>query len=339
MGTHRADRGRLRPRGFDKGLAAAQQRGGRFGFRVLAYCPDCWFDDATPSFVPLQPGTDIPDWNSEAFLSGWERLMAELGSRYDDDPRMGWVDVGGYGSWGEWHVSVGPGDLGRERRPRGPGGGPGVPDDARGHQRDDPALRAGRPARASAPGAAGGLPRGVRHVLHPRDEPRDAAAVEDGPVLSEWCGTSTTSTVLGAKQVRQYHVSQVSSGNLQVRYAAMIAAEQAGFEDAARSAGFRYEVRKVTVPKQRRTRRADVRGHPLGQRGVGADVRRLEGRPPGARPATVRPSRPADVGIDLRRLLPGRADLSVVGAAAEAGPAAATGWRSRSSTRRATWRR
>ena len=33
--------------------------------------------------------------------------MHELGSRYDDDPRMGWVDVGGYGSYGEWHVSSG----------------------------------------------------------------------------------------------------------------------------------------------------------------------------------------------------------------------------------------
>ena len=83
---------------FEWGLTTAQERGGRFGFRVLAYCPGCWFDDATPSFVPMQPGTDVPDWNSEAFLAGWERLMAELGRRYDDDPRMGWVDVGGYGS-------------------------------------------------------------------------------------------------------------------------------------------------------------------------------------------------------------------------------------------------
>jgi hypothetical protein len=89
---------------FEAGLAAEEARGGRFGFRVMACCPGCWMhlrDDlpaVTPSFVPLQPGTDIPDWNSEAFLAQWEQLMAELGARYGDDPRLGWVDVGGYGA-------------------------------------------------------------------------------------------------------------------------------------------------------------------------------------------------------------------------------------------------
>ena len=70
------------------------------------------------------------------------------------------------------------------------------------------------------------------------------------PVVSEWCGTTTTSTVLGAKQVRKYHISQVSSGNLKPGYEERSPAEQAGFEDAARSAGFRYEVTKVTVPSR-----------------------------------------------------------------------------------------
>ena len=56
--------------------------------------------------------------------------------------------------------------------------------------------------------------------------------------------------MLGAKQVRKYHISQVSSGNLRPGYEERSPAEQAGFEDAARSAGFRYEVTKVTVPKR-----------------------------------------------------------------------------------------
>ena len=61
----------------------------------------------TPSFVPRQAGTDIPDWNSAGFLGQWRELMAELGRRYGDDPRLGYVDVGGYGSYGEWHVGEG----------------------------------------------------------------------------------------------------------------------------------------------------------------------------------------------------------------------------------------
>ena len=70
----------------------------------------------TPAYLPVQPGTGkvygpnnrlistAPDWNNEAFLSRWEALMAELGKRYANDPRLGYVDVGGYGKYGEWWV-------------------------------------------------------------------------------------------------------------------------------------------------------------------------------------------------------------------------------------------
>ncbi len=237
-------------RWFEAGLEAAQQSGGRFGFRVLAYCPGCWFDDATPSFVPLQPGTDIPDWNSEAFLSGWERLMGELGTRYDDDPRMGWVDVGGYGAWGEGHVSSGQkiSDANAARVVR--------------------AVITAFPSKHVVLNAMD-----PRHVLAAmRANPQLGLRVDclgevdmfsvlatspemqerwkTAPVLSEWCGTPTTSTVLGARQVRDFHISQVSSGNLKPAYPDRSAQEQRGFRAAALAAGFRYEVRKVTVPKR-----------------------------------------------------------------------------------------
>ncbi len=87
---------------FDQGIARARELGGRFGFRVMAWCPGCWLD-ATPDWLPRQPGTDIPAWDDEVFLAAWERLMAELGKRYAAEPALGWVDVGGYGAWGEWH--------------------------------------------------------------------------------------------------------------------------------------------------------------------------------------------------------------------------------------------
>lgn len=235
---------------FDHGLDEAERHGGRFGFRVLAYCPGCWFDDATPPFVPLQPGTDIPDWNSEAFLAGWERLMHELGSRYDNDPRMGWVDVGGYGSWGEWHVSAG-----REIT------------DANA-ARVVAAVLDAFPTTHVVINAM--TPRLVLQALEA--SPRLGLRVDclgevdmfstlatsaemqerwkTAPVLSEWCGTTTTSTTLGAKQVRKYHISQTSSGNLKVAYPQMTPAQQTGLVAAARGAGYRYEVRGVTVPKR-----------------------------------------------------------------------------------------
>ena len=46
----------------------------------------------------------IPDWNDPFFLERIDALLSALGQRYDGDPRIGWVDIGLYGSWGEWHT-------------------------------------------------------------------------------------------------------------------------------------------------------------------------------------------------------------------------------------------
>lgn len=51
-----------------------------------------------------------PEWNDELFVSSMEKLIAELGRVYDNDPRIGWVDIGGYGNFAEWHVSGLPGE-------------------------------------------------------------------------------------------------------------------------------------------------------------------------------------------------------------------------------------
>mgnify|MGYP000721056614 CR=1 FL=1 len=41
---------------------------------------------------------------SDPFIVKGEALWAELGRRYANDPRLGYVDVGGYGKYGEWWV-------------------------------------------------------------------------------------------------------------------------------------------------------------------------------------------------------------------------------------------
>lgn len=48
----------------------------------------------------------MPDFDDEVYLSNAERLLAELGARYADDPRLAFVDIGLVGHWGEWHVSA-----------------------------------------------------------------------------------------------------------------------------------------------------------------------------------------------------------------------------------------
>ncbi|MDO5628719.1 MAG: hypothetical protein Q4G43_10395 [Mobilicoccus sp.] len=99
---------------IDAELAAADRRGGTFSFRVMPVCAWCGADAALPPDLDAHPGTwtasltdggtvRVPDWNSEEYLTRWEALMAALGERYEGDPRLGHVDTGGYGNWGEGH--------------------------------------------------------------------------------------------------------------------------------------------------------------------------------------------------------------------------------------------
>ncbi|ASL42093.1 hypothetical protein bAD24_I01295 [Burkholderia sp. AD24] len=112
-------------------------RGMTFGFRVMALNPQhnldtnvSTGDDGYPIYsdsptylmkdsdgkahgwlLPLDPGDltqghyFIPDWNDPFVIQRITELMKRLGHRYDDDPRIGTIDIGLYGSWGEWHTA------------------------------------------------------------------------------------------------------------------------------------------------------------------------------------------------------------------------------------------
>lgn len=98
---------------IDAELAAAKARGGKFGFRIMSLHfggPG----SAVPSYLQGEAGgfwaSDngrsfwVPDWNSPAYLSRVEAFMAAAGQRYANDPRLGLMDIGFYGNWGEWHT-------------------------------------------------------------------------------------------------------------------------------------------------------------------------------------------------------------------------------------------
>jgi hypothetical protein len=293
---------------FDEGIARAHQLGGRFGFRVMAWCPGCWLD-ATPDWLPRQPGSDIPAWDDEAFLSAWERLMAELGKRYAAEPALGWVDVGGYGAWGEWHNNNQGAQISVEN-----------------------GLRVMRAVLTAFP---------TKHVILNAMEPKYVEAGvamsprmglrvdclgeynmfsaipnsptlqerwKTAPVLSEWCSTLETNTTRGAAQVREYHISQVASPNDGVRgWVNQNAEAAAGLVDAAKSSGYRYVPVSVRVPRKlphtgqfrvRTTWRNDGSAPTYDDWRVTLQLRR-DGR------VVVS----TGLGVDLRNLLPGTTTL------------------------------
>jgi hypothetical protein len=90
------------------------QTGKRVGFRVAAEIPGSGQND-TPQWlidqgVEMRPysidGNDgyAPDWDDSLFLAAHRDFILALGQRYDQDPRVAWIDIGSYGFWGEWHV-------------------------------------------------------------------------------------------------------------------------------------------------------------------------------------------------------------------------------------------
>lgn len=236
---------------LDTGLADAGSVRGKYGFRVMAYCPGCWMDSradlpaVVPAWMPVQPGTRIPAWDDERFLTAWEDLMAALGRRYAADPRLGFVDVGGFGAYGEW-------------------------------------MDAGTPiSDASALRVVGAVARAFpdRHVLlsavtvYTRPAVLQAALdrwpnvglrsdclgqsgmqVPTGafadlwrtrPFFTEWC--TGADPALGRDQVRTHHVSTTSSHNMRLTYAQMTSAQRTAYETTVRSSGYRYAVTRASL--------------------------------------------------------------------------------------------
>jgi hypothetical protein len=84
---------------------------GADGYPVYADVPAYFETGAHGWLLPVDPKDPteghyfVPDWNDPAYLERITALLNALGDRYDGDPRMAWVDIGLYGSWGEWHTS------------------------------------------------------------------------------------------------------------------------------------------------------------------------------------------------------------------------------------------
>jgi hypothetical protein len=241
---------------IERGLAAAEAAKGLFSFRVMASCPGCG-GVLAPDYVARQPDGQ-PDWNSESFLSGYADLMKAIGARYDKDPRIGYIDVGGYGSWGEYHLYTDDG---------GPSGTPITPENSKrlvrsvldafpskyvlmmtanaGYLRDALALSPRVGIRIDCVGNDGFQGSQIDEVPEALDRWRTA------PWVGEWCrGTDVDDQFqLGLEQVRRYHITTLSSANFKGSYATMSPTEQEHFRLANKTAGYRFVLNALTVPR------------------------------------------------------------------------------------------
>jgi len=100
---------------FEQGWGNIAATGKRVGFRISACTPGSGNLYDIPDWL-VNEGVALrgysidgqqglaPDWDDPKFLQAHQDLINALGSRYDSDPRVAWIDIGSYGFWGEWHV-------------------------------------------------------------------------------------------------------------------------------------------------------------------------------------------------------------------------------------------
>lgn len=230
----------------EKGLSAAQAKGGRFSFRIMSLCPGCG-GTLTPSYVPRQ-SNGAPDWNSEAFLSGWENMFLAMGNRYDKDPRMGVIDIGGYGLWGEWYCDSRCG----------------------GQITDENALRLARavvtafPSKFATVGYTDSYAAMIAEIS-PRIGLRFDCIGMGGlslqylptvlkdvwkraPVIGEMCPVAGSTAGKAVRDVKGVHVSALSSANFVTSYARLSSTNKSLIRTAYQISGFRYSISNHEAP-------------------------------------------------------------------------------------------
>ena len=93
-------------------------KGYRFSFRMCTYegggAPESiryatpkWVYDAGANYTELSGDRIEPDYGDPIYLEKLENFMKEFGARYNSDPRVDFVDIGTFGTWGEGHTVIG----------------------------------------------------------------------------------------------------------------------------------------------------------------------------------------------------------------------------------------
>lgn len=80
-----------------------------FAFRCLVQNIDhaypAYLDSKMTSWYSNNKKCWVPDWNNAYFLERHDSLVANLGRTFNNDPRIGYVEIRTYGNWGEGHMA------------------------------------------------------------------------------------------------------------------------------------------------------------------------------------------------------------------------------------------
>ncbi len=84
---------------------------GRFAFAIRC-CVEginkaypAYVDSSMKGWYSTAKSCWVPDWNNAYFLERLDSLVSALGRTFNNDARIGFVEIRSYGNWGEWHLA------------------------------------------------------------------------------------------------------------------------------------------------------------------------------------------------------------------------------------------
>ncbi|HEX2954454.1 MAG TPA: DUF4832 domain-containing protein, partial [Bacillota bacterium] len=109
---------------IDNALNACISHGIKFAFGVMPANSSSPTEYATPKYVfdagahytqctsNVIPGQNmvVPVWTDPIYLAKLEKFLRAVADRYDGNPNIAYMDIRGYGNWGENHVYLGTGE-------------------------------------------------------------------------------------------------------------------------------------------------------------------------------------------------------------------------------------
>lgn len=257
---------------IDRKLEAAAAKGWRHGVGIMTamsccnwgqaewnggvQVPDYVKNNSNGSWVHVDGHSSFfPDWNNEFYLARWEALMAALGARYRNDPRFSYLDIRGYGNYGEWWVHNGFPTISGPNALRlvdasvnafSQGG------ELRKHlvmltPRDDAlryALSRSPKVGVRADCLGSDLGPAVGYIADPAHPAR--SRWQTAPFVTEWCGNPGNQSQFDAaeRDVSAYNIASISSGNID----GVGDPPNGAYERATKRSGYRIELDEVSLP-------------------------------------------------------------------------------------------
>lgn len=249
---------------IDRELALAQAQHGKFGLRIMPALVD---NIAVPDYlVNLMPNgkwvTNTfsgktayePDWNDNHYMARAEALIQALGERYNNDPRLGWVDIFPYGDWGEWHTLGFPSTI----APMSESNQQKLVDAnirAFSHKRlvmftlspDTLTYALSRSSKIGIRIDCLGEPDMGKAVEHLKHVPLAQERWKTAPVIFEFCKDANFQQAL--KQVEIYHGAMISNGNI-YPYESYSFAQQQYLKQVFSTSGYRFILNSMTLPSK-----------------------------------------------------------------------------------------